>query len=236
MNIIVTGASQGIGHEVSRLFAIDTNNKVVIIARNRLKLEQLKRECMAQYPGARIFPLVFDLQHEPNHSFVTQVLSYLSTIDVLVNNAGLLINKPFEELTTKEVEDIYKVNITSVFGLIRVLLPYMGKGEKSTHIVNISSMGGFQGSSKFPGLTAYSSSKAALASLTECLAEEFKGKNIAVNCLALGAVQTDMFNNAFPGARAQMTPTQMAHFIKDFALTGANYFNGKILPVTNTTP
>jgi short-subunit dehydrogenase len=237
MNIIVTGASNGIGYELGRLFASNTNNKVVVIARNRIKLEQLKRECLFQYPGAKIYPMVFDLSTgDFERDFMRELLSSISSVDILINNAGLLINKPFEELTIQDVEHTYKTNITSVFNLIRVLLPYMGKVEHPTHIVNISSMGGIQGSVKFPGLSAYSSSKAALVALTECLAEEFKGRSIAVNCLALGAVQTEMFSKAFPGERAPISPMQMAQFIRDFALSGAAYFNGKVLPVSNSIP
>lgn len=238
MNIIVTGASKGIGYELAKLFAQNVNNKVVIIARNRLKLEQLKRECQYQYPGAKIYPMVFDLENgDFKHGLIPELLSSISHVDILVNNAGTLINKPFEELTREDVESIYKTNVISTFDLIRSLLPYMGKSQQySTHIVNISSMGGYQGSSKFPGLSAYSSSKAALASLTECLAEEFKGRNIAVNCLCIGAVQTEMFSQAFPGAKANMQPNQMARYIHDFAFTGAAYYNGKILPVSSSTP
>jgi len=237
MNIIVTGASSGIGNELCRLFASNINNKVVAIARNRIKLEQLRRECLFQYPGAKIYPMVFDLSNGGfERDFKREILSFISSVDILINNAGLLVNKPFEELTNEDVESVFRTNVTSVFGLTKVLLPYMGKAEQPTHIVNISSMGGYQGSSKFPGLSAYSSSKAALASLTECMAEEFKGRNISVNCLAIGAVQTEMFSQAFPGERAPMQPLQMAQFIKDFALTGAAYFNGKILPVSNSTP
>ncbi|MGP8217014.1 MAG: SDR family NAD(P)-dependent oxidoreductase [Bacteroidia bacterium] len=237
MNIIITGASKGIGYELAKLFASNVNNKVVIIARNRLKMEQLKRECQYQYPGAKIYPLVFDLSEgDFKRGLMPELLSSISSVDLLINNAGMLINKPFEELTRTDIEAIYRTNVISPFELVQTLLPYMGKGQQPTHIVNISSMGGVQGSAKFPGLSAYSSSKAALANLTECLAEEFKGRNIMVNCLCLGAVQTEMFTQAFPGERANMQPLQMANFIHDFALTGAAYFNGKILPVSNSTP
>lgn len=104
------------------------------------------------------------------------------------------------------------------------------------HIVNISSMGGFQGSVKFPGLSAYSASKGALAILTECLAEELKDKNIKVNCLALGSSQTEMFEAAFPGMQAGTLAFEMGRYVADFALNGSKYFNGKIIPVSNTTP
>jgi NAD(P)-dependent dehydrogenase (short-subunit alcohol dehydrogenase family) len=233
MNIIVTGASRGIGYELTKLFAADPKNKVVAISRNRLKLEQLKRECR----GGSVFPAIVDFSNRDFKRDITlQVLSHISTVDILINNAGALAYKPMEELNTEDVDNMFRVNVTSQFEFLQALLPYMGKGQLPTHIVNISSMGGLQGSVKFPGLSAYSASKAALATLTECLAEEFKDRNISVNCLMLGAVQTEMFEEAFPGERTEMTPLLMAAYIKDFALTGANFFNGKIIPVSKSTP
>jgi 3-oxoacyl-[acyl-carrier protein] reductase len=97
-------------------------------------------------------------------------------------------------------------------------------------------MGGIQGSSKFPGLAAYSSSKGALITLTEMLAEEYKESNISFNALALGAVQTEMLAEAFPGYQASTTAREMARFIADFALNGHQFFNGKVLPVAHSTP
>ena len=97
-------------------------------------------------------------------------------------------------------------------------------------------MGGVGGSAKFAGLSAYSSSKGALSILTECLAEELKDYNIHVNALALGAVNTEMLQNAFPGYVANTQPQQMAAFIYDFATTKYSFFNGKVLPVSNSTP
>ena len=105
-----------------------------------------------------------------------------------------------------------------------------------SHVVIISSMGGIQGSVKFPGLSAYSSSKAAVINLTELLAEEYKESGPSFNVLALGAVQTEMLQEAFPGYKAPTTPSEMARFIGDFAFTGNKFFNGKILQVSNSTP
>ncbi len=233
MNIIVTGASRGIGYELVKLFASDPKNKVVAVSRNRVKLEQLKRECKL----GNVYPAVLDFSDKDFKKDITlQVLSRISTVDILINNAGALVNKPFEDLKIADVENVYRVNVISQFEFLQALLPYMGKGQMPTHIVNISSMGGLQGSMKFPGLSVYSSSKAAVATLTECLAEELKDRNISVNCLMLGAVQTEMFEEAFPGERTEMTPLLMAAYIRDFALTGANFFNGKILPVSKSTP
>ncbi len=156
-------------------------------------------------------------------------------IDCLIHNAGFLINKPYETITYNEIEKVYQVNVFAPYYLTQQLLPILGK-EKKSHVINISSMGGVQGSSKFAGLSAYSSSKAAMVGLTECLAEELKEKNISVNCLAIGAVQTEMLAEAFPGYQAPLSPKQMAEYIFDFAVKGHLYYNGKILPVSSSTP
>jgi NAD(P)-dependent dehydrogenase (short-subunit alcohol dehydrogenase family) len=108
--------------------------------------------------------------------------------------------------------------------------------QSPSHIVNIGSMGGFQGSAKFAGLSAYSASKAALHNFTECLAEELKERKISVNCLALGSAQTEMLEKAFPGYESPVMAFEMGKYIADFALTGHKFFNGKVLPVAVTTP
>jgi len=151
----------------------------------------------------------------------------------LINNAGKLINKPFKELTPSDFLEVYSVNIFSVAELTRQLIPFFKKGS---HVVNISSIGGIQGSLKFSGLAAYSSSKGALITLTELLAEEYKEQQISFNALALGAVQTEMLEEAFPGYKASVSANEMAHYIFDFSLNGNKYYNGKILQVSSTTP
>ena len=156
-------------------------------------------------------------------------------IDILINNAGLLINKPFSDTSLEEVNRIFGVNCFAPAMLIHQLMPLMGNSG-TTHVVNISSMGGFQGSQKFPGLTYYSASKAALACLTECLSEEFKDTRLVFNCLALGSVQTEMLEEAFPGYKAQLQPEEMAEFIGYFALNGHKHMHGKIIPVSITNP
>ena len=137
------------------------------------------------------------------------------------------------ETSLEDVSQMFQSNFLGHVQMIQHIVPLM---KESGHIVNISSMGGFQGSSKFPGLSAYSASKGALAILTECLAEELKDKNIKVNCLALGSSQTEMFEAAFPGVQAGTLAFEMGRYIAEFAQNGHKYYNGKILPVANTTP
>ena len=133
------------------------------------------------------------------------------------------------------MEKMVRVNFLGSVKFIQVLLPKLG-GKKVSHVINIGSMGGFQGSSKFPGLSVYSASKAALASITECLATEFYDRNIRFNCLALGAVQTEMLTEAFPGYKAPVSPESMAEYIVEFGLNGHKFFNGKVLPVSLIDP
>ena len=176
----------------------------------------------------------FDLARQyPDDQLSDGIKVYFKEVDILINNAGLLINKPFVELDEKDFDAMFNINVRSVFRLSRLLLPLF---NRNAHILNISSMGGVQGSAKFPGLSLYSSSKGALAILTECLAEELKDLDIKVNCLALGAVRTEMLEKAFPGYEAPLSAGEMGSYIADFALHGHKYFNGKILPVSVSTP
>ena len=154
-------------------------------------------------------------------------------VDILINNAGQLVNKPFNKTTFNDFESVYKVNVFGAAELIRLLIKSF---NSSCHIVNISSIGGIAGSSKFSGLSAYSSSKGALNILTEMLSEEFKESDIKINSLALGAVQTEMLNDAFPGYKAPLSAKEMAKFILDFSLNGSKFFNGKIIPVSISNP
>src|ERR1051325_385519 len=228
MNIVVTGASRGIGRELVQLFAADEKvKKVFAVSRDEKKLAELENE--------KVIPLAFDLSKKDLGLLSQDIVKHTVAVDVLVNNAGALVKKPFEEINADDLELLYNVNVFSPFRLVQMLLPMMGESARG-HVVNISSMGGYQGSAKFAGLSAYSSSKGALAVLSECLAEELKDKNISVNCLCLGAAQTEMLSTAFPGYQAPLSAKQMAQFIADFSLTGQNYFNGKVLPVSLSTP
>jgi 3-oxoacyl-[acyl-carrier protein] reductase len=232
MKIVVTGASRGIGYELVKHLSSNPSYTVFAVSRNGEQLEKLKNEC----PNNNVIPITCDLSKELSIlSLLTNIKKHTSTINALVNNAGAIINKPFSEISKSEMDYVYNVNVFSVVRLIQGVLPLMEETTKS-HIVNISSMGGFQGSSKFAGLSAYSSSKAALACLTECLAEEFKDRNIAFNCLALGAVQTEMLNEAFPGYKAPLSASEMASYVSDFVVNAHKVLNGKIIPVSLSNP
>jgi len=223
-NIIVTGTGRGIGYELALQFA---NAGHYVLAASR-KIPQ----ALAEHPN--ITCLSVDLSVATDLDKIKDFLSNSwPTIDAIVHNAGALVMKPFSETTLEDFENVYKVNVFGVASLTKLALPYLRKGS---HVVSISSIGGVQGSMKFAGLSAYSSSKGALITLSELLAEEYKERGIAFNVLALGSVQTEMLAEAFPGYQAPLSALQMAEYISNFTLTGNQFYNGKILEVSSTTP
>jgi len=231
-NIIITGASSGIGFEAAIELAIK-GNAVVALARSKEKLKNLNQIVKSLNPDANFFAVEFDILNDDEQGLVDFIKQRFNKVDILINNAGALINKPFKELTEFDMAEMYQSNVLGHFRMIKALLPMM---NTNSHIVNIGSMGGFQGSAKFNGLAAYSASKAALHILTECLAQELVDDKISVNCLALGSAQTEMLEKAFPGYQSPVAAFEMGKYIADFALTGNRFFNGKTLPVAMVTP
>ena len=222
--IVVLGASQGIGAALVNVFAANGSNQVYALSRQLDKMQQ-------QFQQANVYSLQLDLLTDV-HAQIT-ALALPDKIDILINNAGLLINKPFETITHQDFHNSYQVNVIGIMEATQALLPKLSAGS---HIVNISSMGGFQGSLKFAGLAAYSTAKAALCSFTEMFAEEYKESGIHMNCLCLGAVQTEMLAQAFPGYQAPTTPIEMAKYIANFAEHSGQLLNGKIIPVSASNP
>ncbi|MEP6614756.1 MAG: SDR family oxidoreductase [Mucilaginibacter sp.] len=234
MNIIITGASSGVGFEAVLELILSGKHKVIALSRSQDKLERLLEIAHGLNPDAEIFALAFDIVHD-DYTGLQQFINanFDNRVDVLINNAGVLINKPFTQLLESDFVEMLQSNFIGHVRIIQALLNLMPKGA---HIVNIGSMGGFQGSIKFPGMAAYSASKAALHTLTECLALELAELEINVNCLALGSAQTEMLEQAFPGYQSPVMAFEMGKYIADFAITGHRFFNGKVLPVAVTTP
>jgi NAD(P)-dependent dehydrogenase (short-subunit alcohol dehydrogenase family) len=223
-NIIITGTSRGIGYELALQFAT-AGHQVLAISRKT-------PQALMEHPNVSCLSLDISVAED-----LQQVEKFISQtwkkVDVLIHNAGRLLHKPFGQITADEFQNVYKVNVFAVAELTKICISFMQKGS---HVVTISSMGGIQGSMKFAGLAAYSSSKGAVITLSELLAEEYKEQGIAFNVLALGAVNTEMLQEAFPGYEAPISAKEMADYIFNFALTGNTYYNGKVLQVSSSTP
>ncbi len=236
MTILITGASRGIGADLALQLATE-GHKLILISRNEENLVKISEQCNSIAQAELATPLVYDITKllEDKNNFLSRLMQLTDSLDILVNNAGYLLRKPFSELSLLESKKVFDVNYFASAQLIKECLLLL-QASSCASIINVSSMGAIQGGSKFPGLSAYSSSKAAIAALTECLAEEFKELNIRVNALAFGAVQTEMLNEAFPGYKATTSAQEMGEFFKWFVLEGGKRFNGKILPVSDSTP
>lgn len=231
MNIIINGGTKGIGREIALLLSNDDKNRILVTGRTEMSLKKLASQSMS----GNIATFTLDLARFDNQKeiFLEAVKTEFKAVDILINMAGMLIVRDFMKCSEQESREMMEVNFFGPAAVIKVLKPLMKKGS---HIVNISSMGGFQGSSKYRGLSYYSASKAAISCLSECLAGEFSESGIIVNSLALGAVQTEMFEKAFPGSKAPVKPKEMAELIVDFAINGSKFYNGKVLPVAIGNP
>jgi 3-oxoacyl-[acyl-carrier protein] reductase len=223
--IVITGTSRGIGFELAQLFS-KAGHEVIALSRKTDSIQALS--------NTSIQAIATDLSAQSSiEETAKTILKKWDNIDIVIHNAGMLVNKPFEELTAADFQQCYAVNVFGVASLTQALLPAM---SNDSHVVAISSMGGIQGSAKFPGLAAYSSAKGAVITLFELLAEEYKENGPSFNTLALGAVQTEMLEEAFPGYQAPLTAPEMADYIMNFALTGNKFYNGKVLEVSASTP
>lgn len=236
MNILITGASRGIGSQLAMELAKE-KHRLILLSRNKADLERVADNCNKLAGEEISSAMVYDLKRIlASPSDFHQVLeTHTRDLDILVNNAGSLFRKPYAEIGMQESRDLFDANFFGPAMLIQALLPMLSNSSQAS-IVNVTSMAAVQGGSKFSGLSMYAASKGALASLTECLAEELQEMNIRVNALAFGAVQTEMLEEAFPGYQAPLTAKEMGRFFKWFVLEGCKYFNGKMLPVSVSTP
>ena len=229
MNIIINGGSRGIGRETALFLARDINNHIIVTGRDIKALNA----SFASLPNIRPLRADLSVPEEIRETFGEKIIKHFTRVDVLINMAGSLVSREFLTMENSEARNMMETNFFGPAAAIKMVHRLMPRGS---HILNISSMGGYQGSTKFNGLSYYSASKAAIACLSECLAEEFRDSGISVNCLALGAVQTEMLGEAFPGYKAPVTASEIASFIAYFALNGQKFMNGRIIPVALGNP
>tara|TARA_R110002050_G_scaffold286088_1_gene436063 strand:- start:376 stop:1083 length:708 start_codon:yes stop_codon:yes gene_type:complete len=231
---VITGVGSGIG-KATCLHFLSQNWCVIGILRNEEQLNRLN-ELALDLPG-KLHLVKVDLALEDFQKTVGLELNKLKiqSIDALLNIAGLLNPQSFGDMRMDYLNKVMEINFIAPVLLIQELIPLLSN-EEGGNVVNITSMSGFQGSVRFPGLSAYGASKAALSSFSESIAIELEEDNVIVNALAIGSVNTNMLKKAFPDFHSSIEPHQMAEYIYSFANHGYRFYNGKTLAVAITNP
>ena len=254
--IVITGAGGGIGKALiwELVHGLRDNNllfypnyrvkerkkitavKIIAISRQNNEISKICEEINTRDKGLAV-SIKWLPAHFENEQGFSETLNKLRQMEgpvhALINNAAEFAQTPLQGIDPKIFEKIYFVNVTVPALLIKEL---EGKLAMDTgHIINIGSMGGIQGAVKFPGFSVYSSSKMALAGITECLATELP-RNVFINYLGLGSVNTGMLKEAFPDFVSDVEPGQMASYIINFLLNAPGIQNGKLVEVSLRNP
>lgn len=233
MKVLIIGASSGLGEETTKILSKRADiSALFLVSRNKEKLSALKVEVESN--GKECDYLSLDLIQ--TDLIESKLSSFLSNrdIDVLFFNAGTLVNGRLVDTSQMDVAKTFATNTIAFIETWKAVYPVI-KSSSKAQVITSGSMGGVQGSVKFPGLAAYSASKSALASLCEVLAVEHEEERIIFNCLAFGSINTKMLQEAFPDYACEVSPEDMANYVVNF-MTGPRLFNGKVLPVSITTP
>jgi len=206
---LITGASSGIGEAFARLFAAEGFD-LVLTARREEKLQQLAADLPTT---TKIVVLPGDLSTTAGiTTFCGSVSGESLEIDVLVNNAGMMVEQEFAKLTTEQIERTITLNITALTQLIHQFLPAM-KARKSGRILNVASVAAFH---PVPGMDIYAATKAYVLSFSEALAENLRDTGISVTALCPGLTDTDMVDTSVAGA----IPTFMISQPEEVARSG----------------
>jgi 3-oxoacyl-[acyl-carrier protein] reductase len=228
-NLLITGAGKGLGLEIIRMAALDSGYRIFAVARDISNIESV--ECCQ---GTEIVGISCDLGIEMQvRDLVDRIKEYDGILDGMILNAGVFLRTPLESSSWTDLERLMRVNCYSCFSLSAGLSEKMSSGS---HIILVSSMGGFQGSSKFAGNTGYCMSKGAMTTLGECLSSEYAGRNIAVNVVCPGAVRTSMLSQAFPEYEGGVSPKYMGTWLWAFYKEGRSLFNGRVIPISTQNP
>lgn len=209
MNVIITGASRGLGLTLAETFAREGHN-LYLTARNEVTLYNALESLMGRFPDQRIKAKAFDLSlKEGSTGFGKWVLDQRAEVDILINNAGNFIPGNIYNEGEGVLEKMLGINLFSAYHLTRVLLPSMMK-RKSGHIFNICSIAALNA---YPNGGSYSISKFALSGFSKNLREEMKPFGIKVTGIYPGAMFTDSWSGSGVDPNRIMKPSDLAETI-----------------------
>lgn len=233
---LITGATRGIGKQIAIKLAKEGYNIAINYRKENEELENTKREIEEQ--NVKCLAVQGDVSNfEDTKRFVDEVINEFGAIDVLVNNAGITKDMLILRMQKEDFESVVNVNLTGTFNVTKNVVPYMMK-KRSGRIINISSVVGISGNA---GQTNYAASKAGIIGFTKSLAKEVASRNILVNAVAPGFIETDMtdvlkdevkdaIGKQIPLKRMG-TPEDVANVVSFLASEKSNYITGQVINI-----
>ncbi|MEC8677746.1 MAG: 3-oxoacyl-[acyl-carrier-protein] reductase [Candidatus Margulisiibacteriota bacterium] len=234
--IVVTGASRGIGLAIAESFA-QAGGTIAICSTNQEKAEQTASDISTKY-GVKAIGKGVDIScFDSTSAFIGDVVNEFGKIDVLINNAGITRDNLLLRMNKDEWGQVIDTNLNSVFNTTKAAIKFMLK-KKYGRIINVSSVVGLMGN---PGQSNYAASKAGMIAFTKSIAKEYGKKNITINAIAPGFIQTDMIETLpkdyldniienIPMSRLGM-PDDVSRACKFLASEDANYITGQVLSI-----
>ena len=232
----ITGATRGIGKQIALTLANEGYDIVLNYRKENEELAEIKEQI--ESIGRKCVPVQGDVSNfEDCEKMVKQIAEEFGHIDVLVNNAGITKDNLIIRMKKEDFEDVINVNLQGTFNVTKNVVPYMMK-QRNGRIINISSVVGVAGNA---GQTNYSASKAGIIGFTKSLAKEVASRNIFVNAIAPGFIQTDMTDvlknevkeniaNSIPLKRMG-TAKDVANLVKFLASEDSSYITGQVINV-----
>lgn len=233
---LITGATRGIGKEIALELAANGFDIAVNYRSEQAGMEELKKEI--EKNNVRCEFVKADVANfEDCESMVKETIEKFGKIDVLVNNAGITKDGLIMRMKKEDFESVIDVNLTGTFNVTRNVIPHMLK-QRSGRIINVSSVVGVAGNA---GQTNYSASKAGIIGFTKSLAKEVASRNILVNAIAPGFIDTDMTSvlsdavkegiNAQIPLKRMGTPKEVAKVVKFLSSEDSSYVTGQVINI-----
>lgn len=235
-NVVITGGTRGIGKELVEEFARHGANVAFLYGASTEKAAEVEEEWKNQHVKVRGFQVDIT-EFEGVREVIKEVLEEFEGIDILINNAGITKDGYMMLMSADSWKKVIEVNLTGTFNVTKQLLTHF-ISRRSGKIINMTSVGGMIG---MAGQTNYSASKAGIIAFTKSLSKEIAGKNINVNAIAPGYIQTEMLDTIPEKIKSKMVgdiPAGRIGGVKDIANVAmflasdyANYINGQVLVV-----
>lgn len=233
---LITGATRGIGKQIAITLAKQGYNIALNYRKENEELENTKKEI--EEIGVQVLAVKGDVANfEECENFVKQVIERFGQIDVLVNNAGITKDMLLMRMKKEDFEQVIDTNLVGTFNVTKNVVPYMMKA-RSGRIINISSVVGIAGNA---GQTNYSASKAGIIGFTKSLAKEIASRNILVNAVAPGFIETNMTDVLKDDVKQEIakniplkrmgTAQDVANVVKFLASDDSSYITGQVINV-----